>query len=378
MLFFSAFHLKTFYIVGCCLIRYRWVKDGKDFATIEDRIIQKSGSGTLTFSKPNEQDEGVYHCLAENDDGTAKSTSVVMKKAFLDNFQNDLVQTVEAQEGESLKLECKAPNGNPQPSIFWMLQTIHGAIKSVDNPRVTVDPSGNLWLSSVTRDDATKDSYFVCSAASSAVNEYKLGNRIMLKVIPRKMKSLNGSPPTQQFISPPDVFVLRGKKAEFFCIYDGSPKPKVEWFREGKPVGNNDERFFFENYGKSLKIKNVDAEDEGKYSCEVSSEIGETQMSSFNLKVEHPPHFTVEPQSKNVSVSGTFEIKCEAEGSPEPVIQWHFNGNLLEVSDDLRRDVSKTKIVTINAEKRDKGNYACTATNVHGYVTKDIYVNVHD
>lgn len=332
----------------------------------------------LTFTKPTEKDEGVYHCLAENSDGIAKSTSVELKRAFLDNFQNDSVQTVEAQEGESLKLECEAPNGNPQPSIFWMLQTIHGAIKSIDNPRMTVDPTGNLWLSSVTRDDATKESYFVCSAASSAVNEYKLGNRIMLKIVSRTFKSLNGSPPTQQFISPPDVHALRGKKAEFFCIYDGIPTPKIEWRREGNPLGNSDERVLFENFGKSLKIKNVDVDDEGKYSCEVSSEIGETQMSTFNLKVGYPPHFTVEPQSVNITVSGTYEIKCEAEGSPEPVIQWFFNGKTLENSDDLRRDISKTKIVTANVEKSDTGNYACTATNAHGYVTKDIYVNVHD
>lgn len=362
-----------------CSHRYRWIKDGKDFILTAhvDLIIQKAQTGTLTFLKPSIEDEGEYLCYAENDDGIARSNSVTLKKAFLENFKNDSARTVETQEGDSLKLECNAPSGFPKPSIFWMIQTVHGAIKSVDNPRVTLDPAGNLWFSSVTRDDSNKDSHYVCSAASSVVNEYKLGNRIVLKVIPRSSKSLNGSPPTPQYISSPDVVVLRGKKVELFCIYDGTPIPKVAWSKDGKPI-EFDERVILENYGKSLKIKNTDVEDEGKYSCEVSSEIGETQISSFNLKVELPPHFTVEPKSHNITMNEALEIKCEVEGTPEPEIQWYFNGQLLEKEDNSRREISDGKIVVKNVEKSDKGNYACYATNVHGYVSRDIYVNLLD
>lgn len=315
--------------------------------------------------------------MAENADGIARSNSVKFRKAFLENFKNDSARTIEAQEGESLKLECKAPNGYPKPSIFWMIQTVHGAIKSVDNPRVTLDPAGNLWFSSVSRDDANKDSHYVCSAASSVVNEYKLGNRIMLKVIPRSSKSLNGSPPTPQYVSAADVLVLRGKKVELFCIYNGTPIPKLAWSKDGKPI-ELDERVVLENYGKSLKIKNTDAEDEGKYSCEASSEIGETQTSNFNLKVEMPPVFIVEPKSHNVTLNETLEIQYEVASTPESEIRWFFNGKPLEQEDNMRREISDGKIVIRNVEKSDKGNYACYATNVHGYVSRDIYVNVQD
>lgn len=353
--------------------RYRWFKDGRYLNLTEhDRIIKKSGSGMLTFLKPNENDEGEYFCLAKNKDGTARSTSVKLKRTFLENFKNDSVQTIEVQVGQPLKLECKAPDGYPKPSIVWLIQTDIGAIKNIDNPRVTLDPVGNLWFTSVSFSDANKDSYYVCSASSYFINEYKLGNRIKLEVIPysANTKSLSGTPPTPQYVTSNDVRALRGKKVELFCIYHGVPMPKIAWSKNGKPI-EYDERVILENYGKSLKIKNTDVEDEGEYSCEASSEIGEKQISNFRLKLEFPPHFTVEPQSRNATLNEEFEIKCVAEGVPKPKVQWFFNGNLAE------EGIDTTKIVVKDTQNSDGGNYACVVSNAHGLITKNIYVNVN-
>lgn len=327
--------------------------------------------------KPNEQDEGEYFCLAENKEGVARSISVDLRRTFLENFKNDLVETIEVQAGQPLKLECKAPNGYPKPSIVWLIQTDIGAIKNIDNPRVTLDPAGNLWFSSVIQSDANRDSYYVCSASSYFINEYKLGNRIKLNVIPynANTKSLSGTPPTPQYVSPPDVIALRGKKVEFFCLYHGVPIPKIAWSKNGKPI-ENDERVILENYGKSLKIKNTDVEDEGKYSCEASSEIGEKQISNFQLKLEFPPHFINEPQSQNATLNGDFEIKCETEGVPVPKVQWFFNG--VEETSTARREITTTRVLVKDTQKSDKGNYACVVSNTHGYVSRNIYINVHD
>lgn len=333
----------------------------------------------MTFLKPGEEDEGEYFCLAENKEGTARSRSISLKRTFLENFKNDSVQTIEVQLGQPLKLECEAPKGYPKPSIMWLIQTEIGAIKNIDNPRVTLDPAGNLWFSSVSLSDANRDSFYVCSASSYFVNEYKLGNRIKLEVIPysANTKSLSGSPPTPQYVSSHDMFALRGKKIELFCIYHGVPMPKVAWSKNGKPI-EFDERVILENYGKSLKIKNTDVEDEGKYSCEASSEIGEKQISNFQLKLEFPPQFIAEPQSKNISLNENFEIKCQAEGVPEPTVEWFFNGKSADETNNARREVTASKIVVKETQKSDKGNYACVVSNTHGYISKDIYINVQD
>lgn len=357
--------------------RFRWVKDGEKF-DVSGRvgeITQKSDTGTLMFVKPRTDDQGEYICLAENVDGTARSNSIYLRRAFFDNFKNITVQTVKAEEGEALKLECKAPDGYPMPSKFWIVQTTHGELKSLDSSRVVLDPAGNLWFPSLSRADVLRDSYYVCSAASSVFNEYKFGNRIKLEVIPRSVNSLNGSPPSLKYVSSPELFVLRGKKAEIFCIYGGVPAPKIAWSKDGKPLANHD-RIFLENNGKSLKIKNAQTEDEGNYECEISSEIGEKQSSKFKLKVESPPSFTVEPQSLNVTKGQTAEIKCESVGVPEPDTEWFFNGKEIKLSDNSRRVINKLGIVIKDVEKSDTGNYVCYAKNKHGFISRDVYINV--
>lgn len=235
------------------LPRYRWTKDGEvfDVAARVGTVTQNTESGKLTFLKPNDDDEGKYLCFAENEDGTARSTVITVRKAFLESFTNEsVIREMEAVEGDPFTLECVAPNGVPQPSVFWMIQTAQGAIKSVDNPRVTLSPTGNLWFSSVRREDASKDTYYICSAASFLADEFKLGNRVALKVLPRTDKVRKVLPPTLQYTSPEHLFALRGKNVEIFCIYGGSPLSKIAWSKDGKSIEFN-EKIISENYGKS-------------------------------------------------------------------------------------------------------------------------------
>lgn len=349
---------------------------GFNISENSDRITQKPDVGTLTFLQPKEEDEGHYTCFAENDDGIAISSSFALKRGFLGNFINDsVVETMEAVEGEPFKLECKAPLGYPTPNMFWMIQTTQGAIKGIDNSRLTLDPSGNLWFSSVTRDDASKDSCYVCSAASPKVNEYKLGNRVTLKVNPRAHKSF--IPPTLQFVSPSTIFALRGKSVEIFCIYHGSPSPKIAWSKGGNPIEFG-KRLVSENSGRSLMINKVEAADEGEYACNVLSENGENESSNFIFKVEAPPQFIVEPDSKNVTINETIEMMCEADGTPPPKVEWLFNGKLVGVAGEKRYEMSETKFVIKEATKPDTGSHACRATNTHGLAYKNIYINVDE
>lgn len=322
---------------------------------------------------PTTEDEGQYACYAENKYGTARTNLIKVKRTFLESFKNEsVIETVEAIEGDPFEFECKAPRGFPDPSIFWMIQTIQGAIKGIDNPRLTLDPAGNLWFSAVAREDASKDSSYVCSAASPVVNEYKLGNRIMLKVIPRTHKSPR--PPKVQYVSPPKIFALRGNTVELYCIYHGTPLPKITWSKNGKPIEYN-ERLVLENYGKSLRIKKADVADEGRYACEVTSENAEGDSSNFELKIESAPRIIDEPMSNNVTLKQPFQIACEVNGSPQPVVNWFFNGKIIGNSDKHRK-VNENRIIVKEAKESDTGNYACIATNSYGYASRDIYINV--
>ena len=83
-------------------------------------------------------------------------------------------------------LACAAPDGWPKPNVYWMRQA-QNWLKTINSSRLTVDPHGKIWFSNVTLDDTSEDFLYACSAASYFRNEYKVGNRVHLNVIPRGM-----------------------------------------------------------------------------------------------------------------------------------------------------------------------------------------------
>lgn len=241
---------------------------------------------------------------------------------------------------------------------------------------MTLDPEGNLWFSNVTRQDASDDFYYACSAASTFRNEYKLGNRVLLKVNPASNAALNRYPPKQQYVSRRNEVALRGRNIELFCIYGGTPLPQTVWSKDGKAIHWSD-RITQANYGKSLLIRHVASEDKGTYTCDVSNGAGQQKSNTINLAINAVPYFTKEPESQNSAEEETIEFECEASGVPEPAIKWIHNGKPIEQApSNPRRIVTKNKIIIKNLLKSDTGNYGCNATNSIGYVYKDVYINV--
>uniref|UniRef100_A0A8D8XH54 Neuroglian n=2 Tax=Cacopsylla melanoneura TaxID=428564 RepID=A0A8D8XH54_9HEMI len=359
--------------------KYRWTKNGKpfDWQAYDDRISQQPGRGTLVISSPRDEDFGQYQCFAENEWGTATSNSVLVRKAELNSFKDEPPQTVSANEGEPFKLTCQPPDGWPKPSVYWLIQDVAGSIKSINNSRMTIDPEGNLWFSNVTRQDASDDFYYVCSATAMYRNEYKIGNRILLNVIATGVSaSQNRHAPKQQYATRKNEVALRNKKVELFCIFGGTPLPQTIWYKNGQAINPSD-RISQGNYGKSLIIKHVDFDDQGKYTCDVSNGVGEARSYSIDVNVMAAPYFTVEPEIYNKAEEETVTFRCEAEGLPKPEIKWVHNGKPInQAPPNPRRKVGPNYITIENLSKTDTGNYGCNATNSLGYVYKDVYVNV--
>ncbi|XP_018915521.1 neuroglian isoform X2 [Bemisia tabaci] len=359
--------------------KYRWIKNGKNFnwQVYDTRISQQPGRGTLVVTNPKEEDLGQYQCFAENEKGIATSNSVFLRKAELNSFKDEPPMTLSAQEGDPFKLTCQPPDGWPKPNVYWLIQNFDGVIKSINNSRMTLDPEGNLWFSNVTRLDASDDFFYACSASSLFRNEFKLGSRVLLQVVATGVSSgQNKHAPVQQYVTRKNEVALRGKKIEMFCIFGGTPLPQIVWSKDGRPIQTSD-RVTQGNYGKSLIIKSVTDDDEGKYTCEASNGVGEAKSYSIDLQVISVPYFTVEPEIVNAAEGETVTFSCEASGEPEPIIQWVHNGKPIEQApNNPRRSKTKNSVTITNVRREDTGNYGCNATNSLGYVYKDVYVNV--
>lgn len=341
-------------------------------------MLQQPGRGTLVITTPRDEDEGQYQCFAENEFGIATSNAVFVRKSELNAFPDEPRKTEEANEGEPFRLRCDPPTGWPKPNVYWVLQNAeNGALQSINNSRITVDPEGSLWFSNVTREDASVDFQYSCAANSVFQNEYKIGNRKLLAVKQSGTSSTsNKYPPTQQFVTRKNYVGLRGKRVELFCIYGGTPLPETVWKKDGKPIPWSD-RITQGHYGKSLVIRNTKFDDEGTYTCDVSNGVGNAQSYSINLKIESTPYFTVEPEIQNKAEDEVAEFHCAASGIPKPAITWIFNGKPIKDAPlNERRSVYDDRIIVRDLVKTDTGNYGCNATNVHGYVYKDVYLNV--
>ncbi|KAL3290227.1 hypothetical protein HHI36_023584 [Cryptolaemus montrouzieri] len=358
---------------------YRWVKNGKPFEwqAYDDRISQQPGRGTLSIAKPQDVDLGQYQCFAENAYGIATSNSVFMRKAELNSFKIQAPISLSGEEGKPFKLECHPPDGWPKPVVHWIFLYTNGGFKTINSSRMTLDPEGNLWFSNLTKQDSTDDFMYACAATSPTKYEYKYGNRVLLNIISTTVSAaLNKYPPELQYVTKKQEVALRGKRAELFCIFGGTPLPQTVWRKNGNLLQSS-ERITQGNYGKSLIINIVDFDDAGTYTCEVSNGVGEAKSYSINLQVISAPYFTVEPERINAAEGETVEFRCEASGAPEPEIKWIYNGKPLEYAPpNPRRSVSTNKILIQNLDKNDTANYGCNATNSLGYVYKDVYVNV--
>lgn len=390
-------------------------------------------NGTLTFKVPHEDDEGVYQCFAKNKHGFASFKPHEVRKSFLDGFKDSSFHVIEAQLGQPLKFECEAPNGYPKPSVYWMIQVQgSGEIETIDDERKMFDQDGNLWFTSVTDDDALKNAHYACAAASSFRNEYKLGKRVLLKVIHAddavaseddndeeneamkdEMKSEKSAGPIMQYVTEPHVVALRGQRTELFCIYGGSPTVHVTWKINGTAI-NYDKRVKEKNFGKSLLIRDTRLLDKGAYSCDVSNGMDDGNQSSLiTVDVLAEPYFISHPKSV-VAVeneTATVEFTCEVRGEPGPEIIFTHNGKILNISSSSsssspssssesssasttttvaststtissslvtgeRLSVLKNKLTIKNLIKSDIGNYACNATNKLGYAYRDFYLDI--
>lgn len=358
--------------------RYWWTKNGArfDYVAYDKRISQKPGLGTLIFTKPDNLDEGLYQCFAENEYGISMSNSVFLRRSELSSFPEERPREFFVDEGDPFSIDCSPPSGYPKPIIFWMIMSSTGALHSINSSRLTVDPEGKLHFSNVTKADQLENALYACSATSYYRTEYKVGRKTKLIVQPRATGQINHHPPEAQYLSPPSVPALRGQKLLLHCIYGGTPLPDVIWRKKGGSLEGN--RYSYQNFGKTLVIFKVDDQDEGTYECIASNGHGTQQSHAISVSVSSAPYWIRSPHNANAAQDENVQFECLAEGKPKPNLEWLLNGQPIDAQKRPSLRIDGTTLYIESLKKSDMGVYQCNASNIHGYAFKDFYLNVLD
>jgi len=182
-----------------------------------------------------------------------------------------------------------------------------------------------------------------------------------------------------------------GTEIKLQCPMEGYPVPMIEWSKENEVIDYQWTRYRANK--KTLKIKDVEKSDTGRFVCKGINGFGKEQIE-IDLIVIDPKDFPGLPEGKlpdvtppvltedtisskvnfEKSAEENFKISCSAIGKPEPKITWYKNGH--ELLENVKEKHGKSILHIRNLMQRDTGTYTCKARNMVGEQSKDFTLRV--
>ncbi|CAF4258248.1 unnamed protein product [Rotaria sp. Silwood2] len=181
---------------------------------------------------------------------------------------------------------------------------------------------------------------------------------------------------------------LQATKGEAMTLkisVSGIPKPDVVWMRDSNKLKSNDHIQMItptdgdETY--TLTILNIQSEDQGEYSAEISN-IGESLKSKkCKVTVSKPPVFIIKPTAQRVKQSATAVFVATVDGYPTPTIIWLLNGNPLTTKEGAQEQfitvTGEAKLSIGNVDlKQHTGWITCRLENSLGYKEETVQLTV--
>ncbi|XP_056590735.1 neurofascin homolog (chicken) a isoform X9 [Triplophysa dalaica] len=364
---------------------FQWRRNGKFFNVGKDPwVTMRTRSGTLEIIKSGKPEdyEGEYQCFASNDYGTAISNKILLRVSKSPLWPKEVLDPVVVREGASLVLPCNPPPGLPPPLTFWTDSSMMPLEKST---RVSMGLNGDLFFSNVLAIDATTD--YSCNA--------RFGFTIQQKN-PYNLRVQTNEPYNDTLVNSTDVYgarnvaetqpkllspkglssskmVLRGEELLLECIAAGVPTPTINWFKRGGDLPK--QKVKFGNYNKTLHILNVSEEDSGSYTCMASNKMGSLRHS-VDVQVKAAPFWLDKPTNLVLAPDENGRLVCRANGNPKPTIQWQMNGGPIDGLPN--QQVEGDTIMFHSVQIGGSAVYQCNASNEHGYLLANAFVNILD
>ncbi|XP_077071180.1 neuronal cell adhesion molecule isoform X9 [Siphateles boraxobius] len=345
----------------------------------------KPHSGTLVIDiiggEKADAYEGVYQCTAHNQLGSALSNHIIIRQSNIFSIIRDLIlggsplwskerlSPIVAQEGQSLILHCRPPAGLPPPIVFWMDHNFHRLPQS---RRVSQGLNGDLYFSNVLMEDSRNN--YICYARFPHTQTIQQKQPITVHVIDHKPVDERAPVFLVPSGSLSSQMVLRGEVLELECIADGLPTPAVSWTKLSGEIPGR--RAALMNFNKTLRITDVSEADAGEYRCTAGNRLGSVHHT-IRVSVKAAPYWISAPRNLVLAPLETGVITCRARGHPKPHIHWSMNGLPIEdAPKDPSRKVEDDSIIFSEVQTGSSAVYQCNASNQHGYLLANAFVNV--
>ncbi|XP_059849711.1 hemicentin-1-like [Hypanus sabinus] len=332
----------------------RWSKDGQGLSQVTGRVELTEEGQILRIRSAQLMDQGLYQCTAHNPAGQQSKHFKVDVHVPPTIRGANATKEVNVHLNSHISLECDS-HGVPAPGITWLKDNR----PIVSSPKMTYVERGRLLQ--VNRAQASDAGWYTCRARNIAGSVKKLYK--VQVYLPPSFDENSGRSSKKK--------VVIGHSLILKCSPSGYPPPDLSWLKDGALLMGND-RIQLLAGGKTLKIKNAEANDAGTYVCIARNAAGEQQLH-YTTDILVPPQLLIgESSDVTVTLDNPLELSCQATGHPPPKITWLRNSvPLTELDGDQSRlFIGRTRLM-------DEGHYVCLAKNEAGEERGEFDVTVH-
>ncbi|CAB0005657.1 unnamed protein product [Nesidiocoris tenuis] len=159
-----------------------------------------------------------------------------------------------------------------------------------------------------------------------------------------------------------DTTAIENEKVEFTVKVEGTPTPKISWFKDGFEVfSNRRQRVTTDGEASTLMIYQAALSDEGEVKCTATNKAGHA-VTKARLSLEAPPSIRLQRQYEDgliFELGEVIRLKVAVSGRPQPDVAWFHDGEQLTADGRIEMAVTdKHALVKIaDATRLDRGEY---------------------
>ena len=336
-------------VPGC-----RFIKDDVNTPIRKDkrtRILSEGTHYTLIIDGVLPAgDTGVYQFLGPTDN--LRSTCQVTVQSLPSKITQPL-KDVTLQENQNLSLEARVDNEHAP--VTWF---ING--KEVppggEPPHITTMSKGRRHTLVVQKVNAKQDA-----------GQYEIRTPDDASACQVTIEEL-GTPPADFTKKLQNIDTQEFQTVEFQCETNRDNLP-VEWFKDGKPIEDN-EHYSIEDNGQvhKLIIHDVLTTDQGSYSCQIKAN-GKGTSATLKVK-EMPADFVRQLESIEAITGDTISFECQL-NKPNIKVKWLKDNKPIASNDRVKPSIDtdnpQIHLLTIqDLNSKDAGTYTCAIDQPSG------------
>ncbi|XP_069669104.1 obscurin isoform X4 [Periplaneta americana] len=349
-----------------------WTKDGEKVPNTEHTKITGDVVKEiykLYISNIGLGDDGTYTVTATNSQGESSQTAKFHVHTEVPSFVKNIEdQTIKDYDDAEFRVRV---NGVPKPHIKWFKDGKE--LKS--EGRLTVETDSEVLVSSFIAIEHFNESdvgrYSV--TASNLVGQAETSANLIMAQIPPSF----GRPIDRA------IEVDEGDTLEIKTKLDGSPIPKVKWFKDGEELPSSDHVKLTAQPDGSVRlyIEKVVPTDCGAYKLVATNKNGEAStISAVAVKPNNRKPTLVKPLEDTKAVVGQpFKLEAQVMAFPAPEIKWFKDGHPIRPTQAVNFVNQPGGIIGLHidaARPEDAGNYTLTVSNKLGDITGTAKVTV--